>query len=60
MGAEDHILLIFIMIHDKETDKWILVDAGLKGSAKRIIKMADELFGEGTIPEAIVLTHGHF
>jgi glyoxylase-like metal-dependent hydrolase (beta-lactamase superfamily II) len=39
---------------------WVLVDAGLRGSAKRIIAMAESLFGPGTRPAAIVLTHGHF
>ncbi|RYY34622.1 MAG: MBL fold metallo-hydrolase [Sphingobacteriaceae bacterium] len=39
---------------------WVLVDAGLRGSAKRIIAMAESLFGPGTKPAAIVLTHGHF
>lgn len=38
---------------------WILVDTGLKGSANKIINMAEELFGPGTRPAAIVLTHGH-
>ena len=38
---------------------WVLVDAGLKTSAKKIIQMAENLFGMGTRPKAIVLTHGH-
>ena len=38
---------------------WVLVDTGLKGSAKKIIAMAEALFGLGTRPSAIVLTHGH-
>jgi len=39
---------------------WVLVDTGLKGSASKIVGMAEALFGEGTKPEAIILTHGHF
>lgn len=39
---------------------WVLVDAGLKGSASKIVSMAEALFGSGTKPEAIILTHGHF
>ena len=39
---------------------WVLVDTGLKGSAKKIIAMAEALFGPGTRPSAILLTHGHF
>lgn len=38
---------------------WVLVDTGLKGSSKKIIAMAEALFGPGTKPSAIVLTHGH-
>lgn len=40
--------------------KWVLVDAGLPGSASKIKKEAARLFGTGIRPEAIVLTHGHF
>jgi glyoxylase-like metal-dependent hydrolase (beta-lactamase superfamily II) len=39
---------------------WVLVDAGLKGSASKIASMAEALFGAGARPEAIILTHGHF
>lgn len=38
---------------------WVLVDTGIKGSASKIIAMAESLFGPGTRPAAIVLTHGH-
>ncbi|WP_183560297.1 MBL fold metallo-hydrolase [Mucilaginibacter sp. SP1R1] len=38
---------------------WVLVDTGLKGSAAAIIAMAETLFGLGTKPMAIILTHGH-
>ena len=39
---------------------WILVDAGLPGSAHRIKRAAAELFSEESRPAAIILTHGHF
>ena len=39
---------------------WVLIDAGLYGSAHRIREAAAERFGKGTRPAAIVLTHGHF
>ncbi|MEO5601405.1 MAG: MBL fold metallo-hydrolase [Cyclobacteriaceae bacterium] len=48
------------MIQDQSTGAWALVDAGLKWSAPKIKKMASELFGEGSRPAAIILTHGHF
>lgn len=41
-------------------DNWYLVDAGIAGSAPYIIKAAEERFGPGTKPKAILLTHGHF
>jgi glyoxylase-like metal-dependent hydrolase (beta-lactamase superfamily II) len=42
------------------SEGWVLVDAGLQGSAEKIINAAEDLFGMGTKPSAIVLTHGHF
>ena len=41
-------------------DNWVLLDAGTKGNAERIRKIAEEHFGRNSRPEAIVLTHGHF
>jgi len=39
---------------------WVLVDAGVPGCTAKIKRAADELFGEGARPAAILLTHGHF
>lgn len=39
---------------------WVLVDAGLPGSARRVVAAAERRFGHGARPAAIVLTHGHF
>ena len=39
---------------------WVLVDAGLKGTANTIAAAAEARFGPGARPSAIVLTHGHF
>lgn len=50
----------FIGSLDGRDDPWVLVDAGLPGAASRIIAGAESLFGRGTAPAAIVLTHGHF
>ena len=41
-------------------NRWVLIDAGLAGAAQRIREEAEKLFGRGTSPEAILLTHGHF
>lgn len=38
---------------------WVLVDAGLPGSAGSIAEAAARRFGPGARPAAIVLTHGH-
>lgn len=40
--------------------EWVLIDAGLRGFASNIEKMAADLFGENNPPVAIILTHGHF
>jgi glyoxylase-like metal-dependent hydrolase (beta-lactamase superfamily II) len=39
---------------------WILVDAALPGYGAAIRAAAEERFGPGARPAAIVLTHGHF
>ena len=39
---------------------WVLVDAGVRGTARLIEAAAAERFGKGARPAAIVLTHGHF
>ncbi len=39
---------------------WVLIDAGIIGSAGAIEKSADERFGKGARPAAIIMTHGHF
>jgi glyoxylase-like metal-dependent hydrolase (beta-lactamase superfamily II) len=41
-------------------DAWVLIDAGLPGSADAIIEAASDRFGKGNLPQAIILTHGHF
>ena len=39
---------------------WVLIDAGMPGSASRIMRAAGEWIGPWARPAAIVLTHGHF
>jgi glyoxylase-like metal-dependent hydrolase (beta-lactamase superfamily II) len=39
---------------------WVLIDAGMPGSAARIIRAVQEWTGSGSAPAAIILTHGHF
>lgn len=50
----------FVGAPDAPDRGWTLVDAGMPGSASRIKRAAANLFGEGSRPVAIVLTHGHF
>ncbi len=40
--------------------KWVLIDTGLENSYEYIMMETEERFGEGSRPESIVLTHGHF
>ncbi|HET9791987.1 MAG TPA: MBL fold metallo-hydrolase [Candidatus Angelobacter sp.] len=40
--------------------EWILVDTGTPGNADKILKTTAEHMGPGSVPIAIVLTHGHF
>lgn len=42
------------------SSEFILVDAGMPGSANEIISVAEERFGTNSRPKAIILTHGHF
>lgn len=49
-----------IMIGEPGSDKWILVDAGMPKSGEEIKKVAEERFGKGNKPAAIILSHGHF
>lgn len=42
------------------TNEFVLIDAGMPGSAEEIIAATEDHFGENNRPKAIVLTHGHF
>ncbi|MFD2721796.1 MBL fold metallo-hydrolase [Hymenobacter monticola] len=52
--------LFYAFPEDQPQGPWVLIDAGLPGSAHKIKKQAEELFGPDTPPVAILLTHGHF
>lgn len=41
-------------------EEWVLIDAGMPKSGKKIIKAAAARFGANRPPKAIILTHGHF
>lgn len=42
------------------SNRWVLIDAGARGTASVIVATADARFGRNARPEAIVLTHAHF
>lgn len=57
-GMKDVFVNIYMILNPFDGN-WVLVDAGLKWSAPKIKKMAQQLFGDSK-PSAIILTHGHF
>jgi glyoxylase-like metal-dependent hydrolase (beta-lactamase superfamily II) len=40
--------------------QWALIDAGMPGTARLIIRAAEKRYGRDSRPAAILLTHGHF
>jgi glyoxylase-like metal-dependent hydrolase (beta-lactamase superfamily II) len=60
-----HLKIVFVNAYLVETPEngpgsWVLVDTGLPYSGGRIARFAEKIYGPGTRPAAIVLTHGHF
>jgi glyoxylase-like metal-dependent hydrolase (beta-lactamase superfamily II) len=49
-----------VYVGDPAAGDWVLVDAGIPGSAGFIRRAVEQRFGERSRPAAIVLTHGHF
>jgi len=47
-------------IQDTEGTGWVMVDAGLGTTAGKARQLVAELFGKGSLPRAIIMTHGHF
>ncbi|MBB5394383.1 MBL fold metallo-hydrolase [Mucilaginibacter sp. AK015] len=59
-GMRIYLVNVFMIANRRGAARgWVLVDAGIKGAASKIIAMAEALFGPGTKPAAIILTHGH-
>lgn len=57
----DRLRYLFVNLYFVGTaDNWVMVDAGLQGSAREIRDQAEQRFGEGATPKAFILTHGHF
>jgi glyoxylase-like metal-dependent hydrolase (beta-lactamase superfamily II) len=47
-------------IQDREATGWVMVDTGLKTTASKVRAFIAEVFGTGSKPKAIVMTHAHF
>jgi glyoxylase-like metal-dependent hydrolase (beta-lactamase superfamily II) len=56
----DQIVNVIFIGDPRETNEFVLIDAGMPGSYEFIIKEAEKRFGEGCMPSSIILTHGHF
>jgi glyoxylase-like metal-dependent hydrolase (beta-lactamase superfamily II) len=52
--------VVFVGLPHAGPGGWVLVDAGLAGTASRIVGSAAMRFGDPAPPAAILLTHGHF
>lgn len=48
------------IIESQEQPGWVLVDTGLKSSYAKIKNMIAEVMEPGAVPNAIIMTHGHF
>ncbi|MCX7569294.1 MBL fold metallo-hydrolase [Tumebacillus sp. DT12] len=48
-----------VFVGEPGSDDYVLVDAGVRGYAGKIIEAAEERYGQRP-PKAILLTHGHF
>jgi glyoxylase-like metal-dependent hydrolase (beta-lactamase superfamily II) len=58
-GMKDLMVNIYMVLNQYD-GTWVLIDAGLKTSKFKIKRMAEQLFGLGTKPSCIILTHAHF
>jgi glyoxylase-like metal-dependent hydrolase (beta-lactamase superfamily II) len=59
IAYQRHVFVNTVMIGQPGQPDWVLVDAGIPGSADGIEAAAQKRFGQGR-PRAIVMTHGHF
>jgi glyoxylase-like metal-dependent hydrolase (beta-lactamase superfamily II) len=59
LGVKTGIANVFL-IGAPGSAEWVLVDAGVSGCTHRIVAAAEQRFGKGVAPKAILLTHGHF
>lgn len=48
------------IVQDRDAAGWVMVDTGLKTTASKIKELVADLFGKGSAPRAIIMTHAHF
>jgi glyoxylase-like metal-dependent hydrolase (beta-lactamase superfamily II) len=48
------------LIQDRDATGWVMVDAGLKSTAPKVRAFVADVFGKGSKPKAIIMTHAHF
>lgn len=56
----NRIVNICVVGNPDESRDFFLIDAGMPKNKVEIRSMIEDRFGEGAIPKAIILTHGHF
>ncbi|MEG6616697.1 MBL fold metallo-hydrolase [Peptococcaceae bacterium 1198_IL3148] len=56
----DFTIVTACLLGHPQDKNWVLVDTGLENSADFILQSVDQRFGQGSRPQAIILTHGHF
>ena len=52
--------VVFLGSKDPNAGGWVLIDAGIMGSANFIKEAVEQRFGAKSRPYAILMTHGHF
>ncbi|MFL5327654.1 MAG: MBL fold metallo-hydrolase [Gemmataceae bacterium] len=52
--------VVFVGARNAGDRGWVLIDAGIPGSAAMIASAAARRYGQTSRPAAIILTHGHF
>src|SRR5829696_6192100 len=58
--AYQRLAIVNVMFVGRRDGAWVLIDAGMAGSANVIANAAERRFEERPRPQAIILTHGHF
>ncbi len=58
--AYARLAIVNVVFAGRPGGAWVLVDAGVPGSASAITRLAAARFGSASRPSCIVMTHGHF